>query len=178
VKPDMRAQILEDELLIVRDSGEIPEIALHATLHYLSNDPEGPELTLTDTELRSLQDAALARCREIVLRDLDPDNRDLSIYRGIKRSIYNWNRLQAFCGRLERRQDGFQGVVLTALRTFLGREVEDVAAGVRSSSINCTAEELLDFCRCLGCDDAEMFLTGWQELCRRKNAGGQVCESE
>ncbi len=159
-----RVQILEDELLIVRHSGEIPEIALHATLHYLQEDAEGPHLTLSDEELRSLQDAALERCREIVLRDLDPENRDRTIYRGIKRTLYNWKRMQDFCGRIGHRQDAFRTVVREALVTFLHREANDVAAGGRSSCVNCSAGELIEFSRELGCDP-HCFPLGWQELC-------------
>ena len=159
-----RAQILEDELLIVRHSGEIPEIALHATIHYLQKDPEGPQLTLTDLELRSLQDAALKRCREIILRDLDPDNRDLPLYRGIRRTIYNWHRMQAFCGRIGRRPDDFRDIVCKALVEFLRREADDVAAGERSSCINCSAGDLAEFGRELGCD-LHGFPPDWQELC-------------
>jgi len=160
----MRVQILEDELLIVRHSGEIPEIALHATIHYLQEDPEGPQLTLTDVELRSLQDAALERCREIVLRDLDPENRDRTIYRGIKRTLYNWKRMQDFCGRIGHRQDAFRMVVREALVTFLHREANDVAAGGRSSCINCSAGELIEFARKLDCN-TDRFPSGWQDLC-------------
>ena len=159
-----RAQIIEDELLIVRHSGEIPEIALHATIHYLQEDSEGPQLTLTDVELRSLQDAALKRCREIILRDLDPENRDLSLYRGIRRTNYNWHRLRAFCGRIGRRQDDFRDIVRKALVAFLHREAADVASGKRSSCINCSAGELAEFGRELGCDP-HGFPPGWQELC-------------
>jgi len=160
----MRVQILEDELLIVRHSGEIPEIALHATLHYLQEDAEGPHLTLSDEELRSLQDAALERCREIVLRDLDPENRDRTIYRGIKRTLYNWKRMQDFCGRIGRRQDDFRDIVRKALVTFLRREVDDVVAGGRSSCINCTAGDLVEFARKLDCN-TDRFPSGWQDLC-------------
>jgi hypothetical protein len=159
-----RSRILEDELLIVRHSGEIPEIALHSTLHYLGEDPEGPRMVLTAAELKTLQDAALERSREIVLRDLDPANRDLSLYRGVKRSIYNWHRMQDFCGRIGRDTGVFQTVVRDALLAFLSVEVNDVAAGIRSSSINCSAEELLDFARELDCDH-NRFPQGWQALC-------------
>ncbi len=159
-----RAQILEDELLIVRHSGEIPEIALNATIHYLQEDPEGPGLTLTEVELRCLQDAALKRCREIVLRDLDPENRDLPLYRGIRRTIYNWQRMQAFCGRIGRRQDDFRDVVRKALLAFLHREAADVGTGKRSSCINCSAGELAGFARQLGCDLHDL-PPGWQQLC-------------
>ncbi len=77
---DERTLLLEEELLLVRHSGEIPEVALHASVHYLTEDPEGPGLVLADEELRPLQEAALARYREIILRDLDAGNRDLSLF--------------------------------------------------------------------------------------------------
>ena len=161
-----RQQILEDELLIVRHSGEIPEIAYHATIHYLTEDPEGPGLTLTDAEVMSLQDGALARAREIVLRDLDPANRDLTIYRGIKRTIYNWQRWQDFLARLGRNDAEFRQEVRGALVAFLAQEKKDVQSGARASSINCTVEELAVIARELGCRDGEL-PAGWQELCQQ-----------
>ncbi|RUM40426.1 MAG: hypothetical protein DSY80_10245, partial [Desulfocapsa sp.] len=117
---DSRKEILEDEVLILRDSGEIPEIAYHATLYYLTKDENGPGLgVLNEEELALLQEAALERYQEIVLRDLDPDNRDLGIYRGIRRSIYNWQRMQDFCGRLGRNCSFFKETVAWALSDFL-----------------------------------------------------------
>ena len=159
-----REEILEDELLIVRHSGEIPEIAYQATLHYLTDDPEGPELSLTKEEVLALQDAALARAREIVLRDLDPDNRDLTIYRGIKRSIYNWQRLLDFLQRLDRSEPDFATVVRDELLAFLHKEVDDVTSGRRGSSVNCSAEELEAFAVELGCASAAL-PEGWRLLC-------------
>jgi hypothetical protein len=161
---DERTLLLEEEYLIVRHSGEIPEIAFHSTLFYLSEDPEGPQLILTDDELDTLQDAALARSREIVLRDLDPENRDLGLYRGVKRSIYNWCRLQAFCQRIGRDCYPFRETVRSALLAFLRQEIEDVTSGSRSSSINCSANELADFATVLDCDVND-FPSGWVEIC-------------
>lgn len=159
-----RILLLEEELLIVRHSGEIPEIALYSSIYYLSEDPEGPKIILSYEELGALQDAALARSREIVLRDLNPANRDLSIYRGLKRSIYNWHRLQDFCRRISRNYQDFQEVVRPALLAFLEQEMQDVIAGDRVSSINCTSAELAVFARILKCDLDEC-LPGWQSLC-------------
>jgi hypothetical protein len=159
-----REQILEDELLIVRHSGEIPEIAYHATIHYLQEDPEGPGLTLNRAEITSLQDAALKRAREIVLRDLDPANRDRSIYRGLKRSIHNWQRLHDFLRRLDRAEPDFATVVRKALLAFLQTEVGEVASGRPGSSVNCSAAELAAFALELGCTLDEL-PAGWQALC-------------
>lgn len=164
MKEDERTRLLEDELLIVRHSGEIPEIALYSTLYYLTDDPEGPGILLTDQELVILQDAALQRSREIVLRDLKASNRDLSVYRGVRRSIYNWHRHQAFCDRIQRDSSDFRWVVRKALVNFIAQEKQDVDSGKRASSINCTVDELLDFADELQCDPEEL-PSNWQVLC-------------
>ena len=157
--------ILEEEYLIVRNSGEIPEIALHATLYYLTEDKDGPRLILTDEDLEFLQDAALERYMEIVLRDLDPENRDLSLYRGVRRTIYNWQRMQDFCGRTGRDCPEFAAVVRKALIDFLHRESRDVQVSLRRSSINCSSSDLEEFRRQL--EIAEDSLPdNWQSLCR------------
>jgi len=163
---ESRSLILEEEYLIVRHSGELPEIALHSTYYYLCEDDEGPGLALSDEERRFLEDAALERSREIVLRDLDPENRDLGLYRGLKRSAYNWSRHQDFCQRICRHEADFKEVVREALATFLAREVEDVCGGSRRSSINCTVDELLCFAAELDCSP-DLFPAGWHQLCCR-----------
>jgi hypothetical protein len=159
-----RESILEEEMIILRNSGEIPEIALHGSLYYLEEDEEGPGLLIRDEELEALYDAALARAREIVLRDLDPQNRDLGIYRGPARSIANWQRLRNFCRRINREVPGFERTVSRALVTFLSRETRDVEEARRSSSVNCTRKQLLSFIAELGLD-CRSLPAGWQSLC-------------
>jgi len=163
--PDDREAILEEELIILRNSGEIPEIALHTTLYYLEEDVEGPRLALTEEELDRLYDAALARAREIVLRDLDPGNRDLSLYRGPARSIVNWHRLQNFCQRIGRQCHGFNRTVSNALLAFIQREFDDAERSLRTSSVNCTAEEIRLFCKELRLD-MDLLPGRWTCLCR------------
>ena len=159
-----RQAILEDEVLIVRDSGELPEIGFHSSLHYLTEEEEGPQITLTPEELILLQDAALFRCREIILRDIDPANRDLGLYRGVRRSIYNWQRMQDFCKRMDRDCFAFKETVGSALVNFVRQELADVLSGSRSSSINCSVEELVGFAATLELPDNAL-PSGWQELC-------------
>lgn len=142
---DERALVLEEELLIVRHSGEIPEIAYHSTLHYLCDDPEGPAFILAAEELRPLQDAAIERYQEIILRDLDPENRDLPLFRGVLRAICNWQRFKVFCNRIERDWTGFKPVARRALYRFLLQEEMDIGNGTRSSSVNCSVQELKHF---------------------------------
>ena len=159
-----RAALLEDELLILADSGEIPEIAYHSTLHFLTEDQDGPQLTLSQEELQPLQEAALLRYQEIVLRDITPNNRDLTMYRGIRRSIYNWQRMQDFCTRCGRDGLLFKETVARTLVAFLDQELADVRSKQRLSSLNCTAEELVAFAAAL--DIAPNTLPAdWQQLC-------------
>ena len=159
-----RIAILEEEIFLLRDSGEIPEIAFHSTLYYLTEDKDGPGMVLSLAELEPLQEAALTRCREIVLRDLDPDNRDLGIYRGVCRTIFNWKRMQAFCSRIGRDCSYFKEIVGCALIDFLKQELADVKSGRRLSSVNCTDKELLSFALMLDLT-ADMLPDGWQDLC-------------
>lgn len=160
-----REVILADEVLIVRHSGEIPEIALHGSLYYLTEDEDGPQLRLRDHELQSLYDAALTRAREIVLRDLDPASRDLRLYRGVARTIVNWWRLQNLCRRIQRDCPGFRETVTCALLDFFHQEIKDVGAGARFSSVNCSAADLHAFLRDLHVPPTAL-PTGWQSLCR------------
>lgn len=164
MKPETRESILEEEIIILRHSGEIPEIALHSSLYYLEEDEEGPQLTLRQDELHQLYDAALERAREIVLRDLDPKNRDLGIYRGVARSITNWRRLRDFCRRIDREPGRFNETVANALVSFLRNEIREVSAALRVSSVNCSTVDLVAFVRELSMD-IDVLPDGWMSLC-------------
>ena len=94
-----RQELLEDEWLLVRHSGEIPEIALHSAFYYLTEDPNGPRLQLSVEEKHYLRDAAATRYQEIIQRDLCYENRELTVYRGVRRAIFNWHRFVVFCER-------------------------------------------------------------------------------
>lgn len=159
-----RQALLEEEAIIVRNSGEIPEIALHTSLYFLTADADGPRLCLRDEELLLLHKAALARAREIVLRDLEPRNRDLRLYRGLARSLVNWQRLQKLCGRINRQCPGFREQVARALLAFLDNELREVGAGVRSSSVNCSASDLAAYCRELDLELSQL-PPAWESLC-------------
>ena len=143
--------LLAEELLIVRHSGESPEIAFHSSLYYLCEDPAGPQLTLSQKELDRLRQQAVARYREILLRDLNPENRDATIYRGLKRCIFNWERLGKFCVRQELEiETALRLEIAEALRCFLRQEADEVRAGLRQSCLNCTREELDAFAKEIG----------------------------
>ena len=160
-----RENILEEELLLVRHSGEIPEVALHSSLHYLCEAEDGPRLFLSDEELQALQDAALSRYREIILRDLDIANRDLSLFRGVRRALHNWYRFVRFSEKIGAPWAPFRNEAGGKLMSYLRHELAEVNAKKRSSSINCSTEALLAFAHTLGVDLAD--LPGdWTSLCK------------
>lgn len=155
---------LEEEMIIVRQSGEIPEVALHGSLYYLSEDPEGPKVTVTTEERRRLAEQALERFVEIILRDLTPENRDKSLYRGLLRSAANWQRCVDFCAREGFSVEEVRPKVVAALLDFLQLECLEVAGGQCCSSINCSSVVVEEFVCGLGIslDDLP---AGWRELC-------------
>jgi hypothetical protein len=141
---------LDNEWFVVRHSGEIPEIALHAARHYLTEAEDGPRMTLTPEQWKVLLEAAGERYREIILRDMQPENRDSSVYRGLARSIVNFQRFECFCRRQGLDVQQFSREVAISLLLFLAAEAVDVAKGERASCINCTFRELNDFARKVG----------------------------
>jgi hypothetical protein len=138
-------EILDNEWFVVRHSGETPEIALHSALYYLTEDKDGPGLHLGDEQMRFLKQAAEERYREIILRDLTQSNRELSIYRGVKRAIVNYHRFQSFCRRQQVDGSNVIPEIAVALLLFLATEVVCVTKGRRDSSINCSFLELNTF---------------------------------
>ncbi len=160
-----REYILEEEWFMVRHSGEIPEVALHASLYYLREEKEGPKLVLTREEEAHLQQAALTRYEEIIFRDLDPSNRDLPLFRGIRRANHNWYRYVRFCERIHStRGNVLRTQVSQALIGYLVLELAEVRAGARTPSVNCTVEALETFAITLGLDGVSL-PQGWETLC-------------
>jgi hypothetical protein len=137
-----RQELLEDEWLGVRHSGEIPEIALYSALYYLAEDQSGPRLQLSLEETQSLRQAAAARYQEIILRDLCFENRALRIYRGVQRAIFNWHRFVAFCERHNEECQTLRQVTAEAFLVLL-RKAANTAAP-RSPSLSSAIPDSLD----------------------------------
>ena len=139
-----RKELLADEWFIVRDSGEIPEITFHATLHYLTEENDGPKLTLGEKELDELKDAAVQRYQEIILRDMNVENFHKSLYRGVRRSLYNWHRCVAFMERQSIKVDDFPKKAGQALLLFLEQGMVLAGKELPKNFINCTVLELTE----------------------------------
>ncbi|MBL0713599.1 MAG: hypothetical protein JJV98_07835 [Desulfosarcina sp.] len=167
---DERKAALDDELIMIRNSGEIPEVALHNAVYFLSQDPEGPSLKLLPKEIRRLQEAVMERYRRIVLRDLDSRLRDKTVYRGVERCITNWERLCRFAAREGFPMQSLRQEIVVALTGFIQQEVADVRSGPRETCINCSPERLQRFSAALGVDPEDL-PPGWTRLRPRKMTG-------
>jgi hypothetical protein len=155
--------LLDDELLIIENGGEMPEVTLHGCLHFLNKDPEGPQCTFADQDLHRLRQAVVEGYRKIIIRDLTLANRGKGHYRGLARSVVNWQRLSRYC-----RREGFDpsrvaAEVCNLLERFVAVEHAEVRRGERASCINCSTTELLALCEEVGLDPARL-PEGWQGL--------------
>ncbi len=145
-----RRALLADEWLIIRDSGEIPEITFHSSLYFLTEEKDGPCLVLADEEIRNLQNAAIQRYNEIILRDITLENYHKTIYRGVRRSLYNWYRYQAFLLRQSVVDAAFLETGRKALLHFLEQGVASAGQELPEKFINCSLEELLELAGAFG----------------------------
>jgi hypothetical protein len=156
--------MIEDEIFAIGHAGEMPEVALHTSLYFLQEDPEGPGLRLTPEDIRLLEDAVEQRYLRIVMRDLNPRYRNKSIYRGLARAAANWQRLARFARRGKRDIRAQQQAVADALRNILEIETADAAAGRPPSGVNCTVNDLAGFAQAVGLPPGDL-PEGWQGLC-------------
>jgi hypothetical protein len=142
--------LLENEWYHVRYSGEIPEVALHSSLFFLTDDPEGPGLKLGKEHIQYLHEAVLARYLEIVVRDITPENRDSSIYRGVLRTISNWRRMKRFCQRHDLSYETIRNEVSQGFVVFLEHQIQENKHGRARNSIDCSFDDLTSFALELG----------------------------
>lgn len=160
-----KQEFLADEVLMIEDGGEMPEVALNSSLYYLTRDLEGPQLSLNELELRPLKEAVVRRFGFIILRDLQPENRTKSIYRGLARSYANWFRLRGYCQREQVCLEAVQEQVVRDLQQFLRIELHDVTVEGKKSCINCTQLELEEYAQCVGLELNDG-VKGWRKLFR------------
>ncbi len=153
---DERREILADEWLMVRHSGEIPEITFHATLYYLTEEKDGPGLKLRDSELSTLKEAALKRYHEIILRDISVENYHKTIYRGVRRSLYNWHRCKTFGERQFVRCDDFREKAARTLLFFLDQGIKSAGRDLPEQFINCSLAELEELAEELGISSEQL----------------------
>ena len=133
---DNKKNILSEEAFLILHSGEIPEVAYYSSIHYLTEDPEGPLLDIEPRDLISLEEAVVQRYR--------------SIYRGLKRCAANWKRLVSFSDKRSIDISSMRQEVIGALKDFLHQEIIDISSGKRKTCINCSYSVLTEFAYSLG----------------------------
>jgi hypothetical protein len=143
-------EAFENEWYIVRYSGETPEIAYNSAIYYLSRAKDGPQLYLDAKQIELLRNAAVDRYREIVLRDLQHAHSTKSIYRGVGRSITNYQRFCKFCERQQLDGSGVRKETAEAFMVFLETERDQLQTTNRSTIIDCTYQELKNYAVLLG----------------------------
>jgi hypothetical protein len=151
-----KEDLLTDEVLIIEESGEMPEVAYHGAIYYLTKDTDGPRLSLEQQDHLPLKKAVIQRYQTIMVRDLTPDNRTKSLYRGLERCICNWQRLKLFSSKENLDISHIRQKMATALVAFLNQESDDVGSGKYESCVNCSQTDLEEFILDLGLDPGKL----------------------
>ncbi|MDA3972309.1 MAG: hypothetical protein PF442_13260, partial [Desulfobulbaceae bacterium] len=138
-------------------------VAFNSSLYYLTEDEDGPQLRLTQADLALLKHAVVQRFRVIILRDLQPENRTKSIYRGLERSCANWFRLKGYCPKGDMGFAELQIEITEDLSAFLIAELHDVCIHGAVSCVNCTQVRLKEYADSLGVD-LDNVASGWRQL--------------
>ena len=139
------SELIDNEWYIVRYSGETPEIAYNSAIYFLTRAADGPKITLLDLHRDRLKQAAADRYEEIVLRDMYHENAGTSIYRGVARSICNYQRFAQFCNRQDLSIEEVRKKARNAFSTFLRVEFERLSSRSHDTVINCSFVALKEF---------------------------------
>ncbi|MCA1989220.1 MAG: hypothetical protein LDL07_08755 [Desulfarculus sp.] len=140
---------LEDEAWLIETSGEMPEVALHESLHHLGE--------VSPAELDCLRGAVIRAYLRLLGRDLDHANLGQPHFRGLERAWQNWLRLGGFLDRLGWNWPlGLADQVRQALARHLDAEAAALAAGRNHATAN--PEAVTGLAQALGLD-----LTPWRE---------------
>ena len=147
---------LEDEVIMLEDSGEMPEVVLAESLHHLGS------LASEDEDI--LRAAAVRGYLKIIKRDLDPTNLGLPPFRGLGRAGENLARMSAFLNRLGWPPPaGAMQNLSERLASYL--VAEQVALAQGRSYAGATREQAETVARLVGLD-----LSPFQEVLKRMAA--------
>ena len=141
---------VQEEAEWIEESGEIPEVAFYEAVSYLTEEEDGPKLTLAPSDIKLLEDAVIYRYKNIILRDLDYTNRSSPVFRGMKRAIINYERLIKYQTRKDRAVSGQKEEIGRSLIEYMVREFQDISEWRLYRTINCGREKLEKFAKELG----------------------------
>ncbi|MCD6319229.1 MAG: hypothetical protein J7M03_00955 [Candidatus Desulfofervidaceae bacterium] len=133
---------IEEEREIITHAGELPEVALYASLYYLTEDPEGPHLVLTPEEVAFLKEGVIEGYKKIILRDLNLKMRGENIFRGTERAIINYRRLKRFAKKERIGINNLIPEIAQALITYMEIEIKDPYLKTHSlRTVNCSKKD-------------------------------------
>jgi len=147
-----RENFVQEEAEWIEEFGEIPEVAFYEAVSYLTEEEDGPKLTLVPSDIKFLEKAVIYRYKNITLRDLDYSNRGSTVFRGIKRAVINYERLKEYQSRKNKVVSGQKEEIGRALAEYMVRECRDISEGRFYSTINYSREKLEKFAKELGVD--------------------------
>jgi len=149
---DSPKNFVQEEAEWIEESGETPEVAFYEAVFYLTEKEDGPKLTLSPSDIKLLEDAVIYRYKIIILRDLDYTNRGSTIFRGMKRTVINYERLKKYQIRKNKMVSGQKEETGRALAEYMDRECQAISEGRLYTTINCSQEKLEEFAKGLGLD--------------------------
>lgn len=133
---------IKEEKEIIAHAGELPEVAFHASLYFLTEAPEGPHLVLTPEEVAFLKRGVIEGYKKIILRDLNPQMRGNSIFRGMERAVTNYKRLKRFAKKEGIDISHLIPEMAQALTMYMETEIKDPYLKTHSlRTVNCLKED-------------------------------------
>lgn len=168
----MREEVIEEKELIAH-SGEMPEVAFHNSFYFLTEDPDGPHLTLTSEEIAFLEQGVIERYKRIILRDLNPQMRGRSEFRSIERAIVNYKRLERYAEKEQLDINDIVPELAQALTVYIKAELEDAYLKEHYlRTVNCSREDWKWFVKELHLDLSDL-LPNPEEFFKRTPLGFQ-----
>jgi len=140
----VRENIIEDEVFYIVKAGELPEVAYYSTLYHLTRDPGGPGIVPDKDEMYKLKWAVVECYKNIIFRDITPENRHKRRYRGLLRASINFDRFLGFINKEVLIVDDIISEISQKTLFFLENELKECSLGAKSS-INCSYETLQKF---------------------------------
>jgi hypothetical protein len=149
-----RESYIQEEAEWIEEFGEIPEVAFCEAVSYLTEQEDGPKLTLAPSDIKLLEDAVIYRYKNIILRDLDYTNRGSTVFRGMKRAIINYERLKKYQSRKNKVVYDQKEEIGRALTEYMDQECRNISKGRLYNTINYGRGKLEKFAKELGVDIA------------------------
>ena len=137
----MREEIVQEKEIIAH-AGELPEVAFYSSFYFLTEDPEGPHLLLTPSEISFLKKGVIEGYKRIILRDLNPKMKGKSEFRSIERAIVNFRRLKRYVCKEQFDISDIIPQLAQALIIYMKAELEDLYLEEHSlRTVNCRRED-------------------------------------